>query len=166
MAWTTPKTWAVDELITATNLNTHLRDNLNALKSPPKDLVDISAANYTVGSTSWQDVDAALTLSLTTAGGDVLVGFVGSISHSSTNNIYFGLEVDSVDYVADDGICMDAPGTVPRTISFVYRLSGLAAGAYTIVLRWKVSAGTGTMYAGASGAGQNVHPQFWAQELG
>jgi hypothetical protein len=28
MAWTTPKTWTVGEVLTAANLNTHLRDNL------------------------------------------------------------------------------------------------------------------------------------------
>ena len=31
MAWTTPKTWAVGEVLTAANMNLHLRDNLNAL---------------------------------------------------------------------------------------------------------------------------------------
>lgn len=30
MAWTTPRTWS-SEVLTSTNLNTHLRDNLNAL---------------------------------------------------------------------------------------------------------------------------------------
>lgn len=32
MAWTTPKTWAALSTLTATDLNTHLRDNLNYLK--------------------------------------------------------------------------------------------------------------------------------------
>lgn len=32
MAWTTPKTWASGEIVSAANLNTHLRDNLNYLK--------------------------------------------------------------------------------------------------------------------------------------
>lgn len=27
MAWTTPKTWATQEIVTSSNLNTHLRDN-------------------------------------------------------------------------------------------------------------------------------------------
>jgi hypothetical protein len=31
MAWTAPKTWVVGEVLTAANLNVHLRDNLNAL---------------------------------------------------------------------------------------------------------------------------------------
>lgn len=31
MAWTTPKTWTVGEVVTAANMNLHLRDNLNAI---------------------------------------------------------------------------------------------------------------------------------------
>ncbi len=33
MAWTTPRTWVTDEVLTAALLNTHLRDNLNWLKT-------------------------------------------------------------------------------------------------------------------------------------
>lgn len=33
MSWTTPKTWATDDLVTAALLNEQLRDNLNALMS-------------------------------------------------------------------------------------------------------------------------------------
>jgi len=31
MAWTTPRTWVTDEVVTATLLNTHVRDNLAAI---------------------------------------------------------------------------------------------------------------------------------------
>lgn len=31
MSWTTPRTWEPGELVTSSQLNTHLRDNLNAL---------------------------------------------------------------------------------------------------------------------------------------
>jgi hypothetical protein len=33
MAWTTPRTWAASETVTASLMNTHLRDNLNYLKT-------------------------------------------------------------------------------------------------------------------------------------
>lgn len=32
MAWTTPRTWVAAELVTASQFNTHIRDNLNALR--------------------------------------------------------------------------------------------------------------------------------------
>lgn len=31
MAWTTPRTWVAGETVTASNMNTHVRDNLDAL---------------------------------------------------------------------------------------------------------------------------------------
>jgi hypothetical protein len=31
MAWTTPRTWATNDSLGASTLNTHLRDNLNWL---------------------------------------------------------------------------------------------------------------------------------------
>ena len=45
--WTTPKTWVVDELVTAPLLNTHLRDNLGYLFARPGAQVKlISGAAY------------------------------------------------------------------------------------------------------------------------
>jgi len=35
MGWTTPKTWATNEVVTAANMNTHVRDNVSFLGSPP-----------------------------------------------------------------------------------------------------------------------------------
>jgi hypothetical protein len=35
MAYTTPKTWATGEVVTAANLNLHLRDNVSFLANPP-----------------------------------------------------------------------------------------------------------------------------------
>ncbi len=37
MAWTTPRTWTTGELVTAAILNTHVRDNLNILKTSISD---------------------------------------------------------------------------------------------------------------------------------
>lgn len=49
MAWTTPKTWTVGEVLTAAGLNTHLRDNLNALRFT-------SLGTGTVNNTAWTSV--------------------------------------------------------------------------------------------------------------
>jgi hypothetical protein len=57
MAWTTPKTWDVDELLTAANMNAQVRDNLTvlgnitaggvALSSGGTDLARIAVGSYT-----------------------------------------------------------------------------------------------------------------------
>jgi hypothetical protein len=46
MAWTTPKTWTVGEVLTAAGLNIHLRDNLNAVAAP-------AASSISVLNTLW-----------------------------------------------------------------------------------------------------------------
>ena len=35
MAWSTPKTWAVGDILTASDMNTYVRDNTNFLNTPP-----------------------------------------------------------------------------------------------------------------------------------
>lgn len=58
MAWTTPKTWTIGELVTASDLNEQVRDNLNHLKLAVDDdgkipglsatyLADLSGLNLT-----------------------------------------------------------------------------------------------------------------------
>jgi len=44
MAWTSPATWSVGQIVTAANLNTHLRDNLTTLN--PNDAAGLTAASF------------------------------------------------------------------------------------------------------------------------
>lgn len=53
MAWTSPRTWITNELVTSSLLNTHLRDNLNALL--PVGTIIVRAANYTTVETAVED---------------------------------------------------------------------------------------------------------------
>lgn len=165
MAYVTPITWDVDQLVTAEELNEQIRDNISALKTPPTDTVELDeASDYTTNSASWVDVGAALSLTLTTTGGDVMVGFMGTLVHTTGYRVYFNLEVDEADLVADDGICGLYVGTTPVLASFVYLVRGLAAGEHVILLRWKVEGGQVTLRTGQAGSGSDVHSQFWAKE--
>ncbi len=168
MAWTTPKTWS-SEPLTSIDLNTYMRDNQNHLK----DRLDSSAAKFVSGarnirttSTVFVDVDAEkLALELTTHGGEVLLGFTGSVRNTNTGGmVNFNIAVDGEDYVADDGIIRNSPGSGDssrdKPLSFVMLIPGLAPGAHAFKLRWKVSYG--------NSATMNViqlHPQFWAKEI-
>jgi hypothetical protein len=51
MAWTTPKTWSTNEVVTAANANTHWRDNLSFLGSPPSCAVSHSTSPLVSDST-------------------------------------------------------------------------------------------------------------------
>lgn len=158
--WTQPITWEVDQLVTEGDLNEQMRDNLEWLKSPPRAAATL-AANITTTSTAFVDA-TGLTLALTTAGGALLVGFVGVASSSGGATIVFDLLADGVSLGGVDGVSGSNVGIVP--VSFVWLVDELAAGAHTIKLQWKVSAGTGTLYAGST-AYLRFKPQLWAREV-
>jgi hypothetical protein len=172
MAWTTPKTWNVDELLTAANLNMHLRDNLNALKAPPTVHYECDEdSEYTTTSTSFVDVDGTnLALTLTTSGGDVLVHFHASIVHTNAGKIFFDVTLDGNRIGEDDGILggyvqnAGSGNTASAYMSFTRLVTGMAAGEHTFVLQWRTTGSTARLFAGATAA-EAVHPQFWAREV-
>jgi len=172
MAWTSPKTWSSGELITAAMLNTYVRDNQTALKAPPTDTYEVNeGADYTEASTSFNAIDSTnLRLTIATTGGDVLFGWVGSISNSGAGNFTFFdiYDVDNTVYLGlDDGICVQETSAANDrdVVSFTYLLTGVAADTHNYEIHWKVSAGTTTLYAGAGTANGDVHGQFWAREI-
>ena len=81
MTWNTPLTWQVDQLVTEADLNSQLRDNLRFLKDPPTDFISLDEEqDYASTSDEFVDVDRQkLALSVTTAGGDLLVVFFGML---------------------------------------------------------------------------------------
>ena len=168
MAWTTPKDWAVDEQLTASKLNTHLRDNLNALKSPPSDNYECNeGSDYSSNSTSFADVDGTnLSLTITTNGGDVMVGFHGTFQAGTNATVFLDVYVDTADDGGDDGYVVQImPANSPETVSFVRLITGLSAGSHTFKLRWKTNGATVTLFAGAGTSNRDMHPQFWVREV-
>lgn len=170
--YTTPKTWTNEPLVYS-DLNTHLRDNMEALKDPPSANYELNeSSNYSTTSTSFVDIDATagkLSLTITTNGGDVLVGFHGALAHSVPDNIYFDIDVDGTRHAGDDGILGLAPYATfaggRASVSFVRLITGLAAGSHTFKLQWKTKTGTGTLLAGAGTSNGDTHPQFWVREV-
>ncbi len=72
MAWTSPRTWVTGELVTASLLNTHVRDNLSYLKNAPT-----FDGNVTVSGT----------LTVSSAGGNVaLLGSANTFSVAGGQN--------------------------------------------------------------------------------
>jgi hypothetical protein len=167
MPWTTPKTWVNSEPLTAVDLNTHLRDNLNALHAPPSAAYQLNeTANYTTTSTTFVNVDntdGKLSLTLTTTGGAVMIGFFG-YAYASGNTGFLDVELDGTRIGGDDGLVVFYNNIA--TTSFVLLKTGLSAGSHTFKLQWKVAGGgTATLYAGAGTIGADVHPQFWVREV-
>ena len=64
MAWSTPKTWTTGELVTAAQLNAHLRDNLNVVNPTAiQILVDGGGAAISTGSIMDFSIAGAVTVS-------------------------------------------------------------------------------------------------------
>ena len=165
--WTPPRTWNVGELVTAGLLNTHLRDNLEFLKAqvdiPVNFAAAASASQYTTASATYADVDATnLSLSLTTSGGIVLLGFSTLVKH----NIAAGEA--RLDWNIDGGRVGDATfgiSLLQAPASNVYipishiHARALSAGAHTIKLQFATGSGVITVGGAAGGT------FLWALEL-
>lgn len=170
--WVSPRTWTAGELITASIMNTHVRDQFTALKTPASGYSIINeGADYTTTSTSFVDIDATdLILTFTTGGGDVLLFFMGSIQHATVGaRNYFDIHesVAAARLGGDDGLLevgvANASAGMPLTLC--YRATGLAAVSHAFKVQWKTSTGTVTMYAGAGTANHDVHPIFFGYEI-
>lgn len=164
-AWTQPKTWSSEPLL-STDLNVHVRDNLDALKDPPSGEYTLNeGGDYTTTSTSFVDIDATnLSITIDTNGGDVFVMFVPSVA-ASGQVVFFELLVDGSPHAGDDGICRGIPAGVGYVIPIIAIVTGLSAASHTFKLQWKVSSGTATLFAGAGTSNGDVHPTFIVREM-
>lgn len=92
MAWNTPLTWDTGRLVTANDLNTHIRDNLLYLKNRPAVTVGYTSLDTTsttyVPLFSWQSI-------VTTAGARVLVcasGFALALGQATSFSVVLARE--------------------------------------------------------------------------
>ena len=126
-AWTTPKTWTSEPLVSS-DYNTYIRDNQNHLKSRLDNNIDYildEGADYTTTSSSFVDIDGTnLSIDLTTNGGDVLVGFSGSVNNPTGDFTQLTVDVDGSPYFDDDGLIVTSVGSSTSPISFVVLISG------------------------------------------
>lgn len=168
MAWTTPKTWS-SEPLTSADLNTYIRDNQNHLQTVlnnNEQYITDESSEYTTSSGSFVDVDADnFSHTITTNGGDVLVGFSGIAKVSSGYYVSLTVKVDDIVHFPDDGILCIRTENVNNNASFVALITGLSAGSHTFALQWKVNNGTGRIFNGDGGSNEDVHSQFWVQEI-
>jgi hypothetical protein len=164
MAWTAPKTWVVGEAVTAGDLNTHIRDNLLALKAPPTTYVKLDeASDYTTTSTSFVAIDnTKLNLSITTTGGDVLIVFFANIANG-TSHTQIDIEFDGVAMGGDNGLIRVSGGSGNYTLASLACIkTSVSAGTHAVRVMWKVPSGTSTLYAGTT---LDIHPMFWVREV-
>jgi hypothetical protein len=142
MTWTTPKTWYDNELVTAAMMNQHLRDNLNALKSPAGSHVFLNSV-FDTTSTSFVDVPGA-SITFTSAGGFILVLFSCALACTAgTPTISLATQLDSGTDVVSAEQFIGSTSQIMQ-VAFTVRYGGVP-GSHTMKVRMKVNGGTGRM---------------------
>lgn len=158
MAWTTPRTWVAGEVPTAAIMNTHVRDNLNALKDPPTAVAQNFNVALSTTSTSFANM-TGVEVTLTTTGGRAMIGFsVMTQASGGTSGDYTAFEI-TIDGTAvsghANGVAM-VYSTFGGSIGMTYLSSALAAGAHTVRIQWRTSNAARTVTASKF--------QLWARE--
>jgi len=147
--WTAPRTWVTGEIVTAAQMNTHLRDNLEYLKA--QDDAGMlyrgagTAAQPSTTSGSFVDVDSSLVLSFTTVGAAFLIGFAGVWKVTTGGaDCCMDVEIDGsrIGHSTQGVTFMTAPSANYALPVSWQQIRTLSAGAHTLKLQWRVTAGT------------------------
>jgi len=152
MAWTTPKTdWEVGELMRSGAMNA-VGENLVELDRVRKAVAahtttaDIAILN----SSTFVDIHSNLNLTITTAGGDVMVHFHGVVVNKQFR---IDVEVDGT-RLGQDEYGLRRGDVNHELVSFTHLVQNLSAGSHTFKLQGRNHATT-----------LRSHAQFWVREI-
>ncbi|MCY4018233.1 MAG: hypothetical protein OXG39_02375 [Chloroflexi bacterium] len=152
MAWTTPKTdWEVGELMMVSGMNA-VGENLVELDRVRKAVaVHTTTADIAISNSStFVDIDSNLNLTITTAGGDVMVHFHGVVANKPFR---IDVEVDGTRLGHDEyGLRRGEPNH--ELLNFTHLVQNLSAGSHTFKLQGRNHATT-----------LRSHAQFWVREI-
>lgn len=166
MAWVEPITWT-NILSNASHFNEQIRDNLLALKAPPTAFHEVNEASgdYSTNSSTYSDIDSDLSFTFTTSGGDVLIGFTGSVQATSgAGRMDISIDGTRLANNPSGGVNYLLNGNL--NISFCRWVRGLAAGSHTFTLQYMHIVGNPIRIpAGFGTASYDLHPRFWVREV-
>lgn len=144
--WTPPRTWTTGEIVTAAMLNEQVRDNLLWLMA--RGLTPTSDFDGTVGSTtssSFTDIGNSFSLTTVKANAVVLCVCSGTAIQGNNADTYnLTLAVDGTN-IGDSSRGMAQLGAATNTtytFALIYPYLVASAGAHTLKLQAKRSAGT------------------------
>lgn len=153
MAWNTPPTYVAGDVLTASGMNTYVRDNFNYLLSgwSPAFVSRNNGANYTTTSTTFTDVDATnVKASITIAGTKALIW---TFCHMTCTGTGDGSELDIIVNSttrlgnSTHGLFRGQQGGI-LTVSLPAVATGLTPGANDFKLQYRcITSGTTTIFA-------------------
>jgi hypothetical protein len=145
MTWTTPRTWATNELVTAALMNEQLRVNLSVLKDPPSTLYRYTPGTpFSTTSTTFVDINSSLNFNLTTNGGALMIGLAGRVYHNPGigTDCYIDLNINGASAGGANGIYwLIGPNTFQFPFSVVWLTAPLTAGSQTIKVQIRRGSG-------------------------
>ena len=151
--WTTPRTWVTSELVSASLLNTHLRDDMKAVETI--DYVEITS-NVSVTATTEGTANTVITgTSQAYAAEKMWVEFwcpEASPGGSNQNVTMVLLEGSTVSGQWQAARSPSAASYENNAV-FMRRLITPSAATFSWVVKAFINSGTGTIYAGAGGSG-------------
>lgn len=173
MAWHDPITWNLGQIVSEDDLNDQIRDNMNYLFARPRSNFR-NSTQYSTTSTSYTEISSALRLTVSTNGGDLLIGFnfVCYVEDPNSVHAHFTIEVDGVDVQSGNGGLAQWAAAAPGNISITF-MKSVSAGSHTIKFMWKESNdgsySDNTIYVGGTLggwiAGGSANNSVWAMEM-
>jgi hypothetical protein len=172
MSFTTVPTFTPGQVITATDLNTYLRDNEGYLLNRPSQIIlRDNNANYTNSVTgSFANIDGTnLAITLNFSGSLAYVWLQGVASGSVAGVIIdfdFTLDGTRVGAGGANGLYnFRSPGTNGVGGIYYAALVAITPGSHTLKPVWSPQTGTATLYSGANSAGTDYLVQFGVMEV-
>lgn len=152
MPWTTPKTWQAGELVTATQLNTYLRDNQQVLlHNMLAYLTHRPVSGYTTTSTGYVAIDTThLQLSATTRGGSylLLAGPLLLTGAGTGSAAVLTFLINGQPGLAGYWVTPALPQAQPYAFFMLGVYAPGSAGTHTFSLGWRSSSGPSISLAG------------------
>lgn len=152
--YTTPRTWTAAELVTASIMNTHVRDNLDFMfNGKTAGQTAHNLGPYTTTSTSVVDVNAAMSITQTITTGRALVTVAGrlTITGAGAYTVTLNLLADGTTYAIQS-----TSGAV-SSLFYQHLVTSLSVGSKIFKLQWSVTNALGTAtWTGASGDGSPI----------
>ena len=156
--WTVPRTWTADTVVGAADLNTQMRDNLNALKTPPfQQIVTASAGKLQATASTAVPLTGDLSITLSTNGGAIMFYFCAQFS--GTVNTCLNLDYNGTAF-SDRASGLTQFRTDTEQVTMCGFVTGLPSGSHTFKPTWFQPAGS-TMTLDFSG----VPAVFWVREV-
>lgn len=127
-------------------------------------VANVGRATYTGGdktttSTTFADVDASLSVTLTTGARRCLVGVVAVGKNSTSQQTIVDIDLDGSRLGGTFGLAFCSSLNSP--LGFTYMTAALSAASHTFKLQWRVDGGTGTLYGNTTTA----PIVLWVEEL-